>query len=156
VRPVRFSAGLSSWLSSDHHPVLRAILLPCCRYARLAVSSSTSRRDHRPRSTKHGRVQDGNQLPHLAGGVGPQVCSNRAATRADLLKYWEKCQGQEPVHLQGFCNLQKLPANYHTAFTRQRSLVRSQHRPLEESGILQGERRGKDEAGYMSRLFLRQ
>jgi hypothetical protein len=32
--------------------------------------------------------------------------------------------------LQVFCKLQKRPANYRTAFTRQRSLVRNQHRPL--------------------------
>ena len=37
--------------------------------------------------------------------------------------------------------LQKPPANYHTAFTRQRSLVRSQHRPLDKSLYLRLERK---------------
>jgi hypothetical protein len=34
------------------------------------------------------------------------------------------------VCLQELCKLRKPPANYYTAFTRQRSLVRTQHRPL--------------------------
>ena len=34
------------------------------------------------------------------------------------------------VYLQVFCKLQKPPANYRAAFTRQRPLVRTQHRPL--------------------------
>ncbi len=36
-------------------------------------------------------------------------------------------------YLQVFCNLQKPLANYRAAFTRRRSLVRSQHRPLSNS-----------------------
>jgi hypothetical protein len=42
-------------------------------------------------------------------------------------------------YLQVFCNLQKLLANYRAAFTRQRTLVRTQHRPLSKSGSLQDE-----------------
>jgi hypothetical protein len=34
------------------------------------------------------------------------------------------------LHLQALCTLQRRPANYHTSFTEQRLLVRSQHRPL--------------------------
>jgi hypothetical protein len=34
------------------------------------------------------------------------------------------------ANLQVFCKPQKGPAKYRTAFARQRSLVRSQHRPL--------------------------
>jgi hypothetical protein len=37
---------------------------------------------------------------------------------------------QKYVNLQEFCKLQTPPANCYTAFTRQRSLVRNQHRPL--------------------------
>jgi hypothetical protein len=91
VRPVRFYAGLSSWLGSDHHRVLRAILLPYCRYSCLAVSYSTSRRDHRPAP------------PSTAG------------------------------FKMGISSL----AIHPTAFTRQRSLIRSHHSPLEKSKILQ-------------------
>jgi hypothetical protein len=39
---------------------------------------------------------------------------------------------QEYGNLQAFCKLQKRPANYHAAFTRQRSLVRTQHCPLKK------------------------
>jgi hypothetical protein len=66
------------------------------------------------------------------------LCSNRAATRVNLLKCWERCQGKKSVHLQEFCKLQKSAANYLSAFTRQRSLVRTQHRPHQKSSDLQG------------------
>jgi hypothetical protein len=46
-------------------------------------------------------------------------------------------QGKESAHLQAFCKLQKSLANYRAAFTRQRSLVRSQHRPLQKTAGLQ-------------------
>jgi hypothetical protein len=62
-----------------------------------------------------------------------QPCSNPSKT-PEMLR---KAQGKESVHLQAFCKLQKSPANYHTAVTRQRSLVRSQHRPLRKSDVLQ-------------------
>ena len=42
------------------------------------------------------------------------------------------------------------------AFTRQRSLVRSQHRPLVKSSILQEKREGKGEVGTYTRPFLHQ
>src|SRR5829696_4154119 len=69
-----------------------------------------------------------------------QTCSNRAATRVRLLKYWEKSIRQKYVYLQQICNLQKPVANYHTAFTRPRTLVRTQHRPLDKSRALQRKR----------------
>jgi hypothetical protein len=59
-----------------------------------------------------------------------RLCSNRAATRVNLLKCQEMREGKESAHLQAFCKLQKSLANYRAAFTRQRTLVRSQHRPL--------------------------
>jgi hypothetical protein len=51
---------------------------------------------------------------------------------------------QEYGHLQVFCTLEKPLANYRAAFTRQRSLVRTQHRPLVKSDVLQV-KRGKQE-----------
>jgi hypothetical protein len=36
------------------------------------------------------------------------------------------------VYLQAFCKLQKPLENYRAAFTRQRSLVRTQHRSLDK------------------------
>jgi len=36
-------------------------------------------------------------------------------------------------NLQGFCKFEKRVAIYHAAFTRQRSLVRNQHRPLQKA-----------------------
>jgi hypothetical protein len=47
---------------------------------------------------------------------------------------------QKYGYLQEFCTLEKSLANYHTAFTRQRSLVRTQHRPLLESAVLRVKR----------------
>src|SRR5919112_4692215 len=41
------------------------------------------------------------------------------------------------LHLQTLCTLQRRPATYHTSFTRQRSLVRSQHRSLRKLLSLQ-------------------
>src|SRR5215207_3311768 len=41
-----------------------------------------------------------------------------------------KVSTQKYVGLQAFCKLHKRPANLHSAFTRRRLLVRSQHRPL--------------------------
>jgi hypothetical protein len=62
----------------------------------------------------------------LRTAVVQQPCSNPS-------KYPEmlgKASTWKYDNLQEFCNLQKSPANFHTAFTRQRSLVRTQHRPL--------------------------
>jgi hypothetical protein len=59
----------------------------------------------------------------------PQTCSNRAATRVNRPNSREKPSKAEFVYLQVFCKCQKALANYRTAFTRQRSLVRAQHRP---------------------------
>jgi hypothetical protein len=47
---------------------------------------------------------------------------------------------QEYGYLQGFCTLEKPLANYRAAFTQQRTLVRSQHRPLQETSTIQIER----------------
>ena len=41
-------------------------------------------------------------------------------------------------------------------FTRQKSLVRTQHRPLVNSNVLQEKRKRQEEAGYESRPFLHQ
>jgi hypothetical protein len=66
-----------------------------------------------------------------------QSCSNPSKYPETLRKAsWTKC-----LYLQAFCKLQKPPANYRTAFTRQRSLVRTQHRPLVQSAVLQEARR---------------
>ena len=48
-----------------------------------------------------------------------------------------KVPKQKYDSLQVFCKLRKYPANYRAAFTRQRSLVRIQHRPLRKSVVLQ-------------------
>ena len=63
-------------------------------------------------------------------------------------------QGKESVHLQAFCKLQQALANCHTAFTRQRTLVRTQHRPLSSYFILQGKRKRKERVGTYTRPLL--
>jgi len=63
-----------------------------------------------------------------------QPCSNPSESPETLRKAFT----QEYVYFRVFCKLQKPPANYRTAFTRQRSLVRSLHRPLMYSADLQG------------------
>src|SRR5918997_446203 len=55
-----------------------------------------------------------------------QLCSNPSES-PEMLR---KVPTQKYGDLQEFCNLQKPPAYLHTAFTRQRTLVRAQHRPL--------------------------
>ena len=62
-----------------------------------------------------------------------QLCSNLSET-AEMLG---KALTQKYDCLQEFCELQKSPANYRAAFTRQRSLVRAQHRPHSEIRALQ-------------------
>ena len=71
------------------------------------------------------------------------MCSNRAATRVNLLNCWEKCQRTNTFILQQFFIVQKPPANHYTAFTRQRSLVRNQHRPLHKSRDLQAKHKSE-------------
>src|SRR5215204_3037020 len=72
-----------------------------------------------------------------------QPCSNPSESPETLRKAFT----QEYVYFQVFCKLQKPPANYRTAFTRQRSLVRSLHRPLVKASFcrenVKGERRLK-------------
>jgi len=48
-----------------------------------------------------------------------------------------KVSMQKYSYLREFCKLQNAPAIYRTAFTRQGSLVRSQHRPLTRYFVLQ-------------------
>jgi hypothetical protein len=48
-----------------------------------------------------------------------------------------KVPKQKHDNLQVFCKLQKSPANYRAAFTRQGSLVRTQHRPSKKCIDLQ-------------------
>src|SRR5215212_10677425 len=65
-----------------------------------------------------------------------QPCSNPS-------KYPEtpgKATTQKYGYFQVLCKLQKPLENYLAAFTRQRSLVRSQHRPLAKSRFLQRKR----------------
>jgi len=54
------------------------------------------------------------------------VCSNPSKSPDRL----GKPPTREYRYLQQFCKLQNPLANYLSAFTRQRSLVRTQHRPL--------------------------
>ncbi len=54
-----------------------------------------------------------------------QPCSNPGKSPEMLRKELT----QEYGYLREFCNLQKPTADYRAAFTRQRSLVRNQHRP---------------------------
>ena len=55
-----------------------------------------------------------------------QPCSNPGKSPEMLRKATKHKSG----YLREFCKFQKAPANRRTAFTRQRSLVRNQHRPL--------------------------
>jgi hypothetical protein len=57
-----------------------------------------------------------------------QPCSNPSKSPEMLRK--RNALVQEYGYLQAFCTLKKPLANYCAAFTRQRTLVRSQHRPL--------------------------
>jgi hypothetical protein len=76
-------------------------------------------------------------IPDLVLMQEPQhLCSNPSKSPENQSKVFSK----ENDHLQGFCNLQKSPAIYLTAFTRQRSLVRTQHRPLSKHLVLQVKR----------------
>jgi hypothetical protein len=61
-----------------------------------------------------------------AASLVQQPCSNPSKC-TDMLG---KASKRKYSCLQVFCKLQKPPANYRAAFTRQRSLVRTQHRPL--------------------------
>jgi hypothetical protein len=62
-----------------------------------------------------------------------QPCSNPSKYPETLRKAPYSKYGD----LQAFCKLQKSPATYRAAFTRQRSLVRNQHRPLLNLAFLQ-------------------
>src|SRR5918997_2417675 len=67
--------------------------------------------------------------------AGARVCGNRAATRVNLLKAGGKPNIEMRIfakcgYLREFCKLRQPPANRRATFTRQRSLVRNQHRPL--------------------------
>jgi hypothetical protein len=61
------------------------------------------------------------QQPCSNPGKSPEMIGN-----ASTQKYGD---------LQEICKLQNPPANYYTAFTRQRSLVRTQHRPSTNTSI---------------------
>src|SRR5215216_5789101 len=63
-----------------------------------------------------------------------QPCSNPSKSPEML----GKASKQKYDRLQEFCKLQKSPANYRAAFTRQRSLVRAQHRPPPRKRCLPG------------------
>jgi hypothetical protein len=58
--------------------------------------------------------------------------------------------------LQVFCKLKKPSANYRTAFTRQRSLVRSQHRPPRFLQYLQVKRERKPQKPNTACDFVQQ
>jgi hypothetical protein len=65
------------------------------------------------------------------------VCSNRAATQANVLKTQEKnCAENIPI-LQAFCKLGKSSAKPLASLIRKRSLVRVQAGPPEKSFDLQ-------------------
>ena len=66
-----------------------------------------------------------------------RLCSNRAATRVNLLKR-RNASTQKYHYLQVFCNLLTPPATYRAAYTRQGSLVRTQHRPLRKERLFAG------------------
>ena len=72
-----------------------------------------------------------------------QPCSNPSKA-PEMLR---KRSTQKCGYLREFCKLQKAPANYLTAFTRQRSLVRNQHRPLLKSVVLQAKPRSSAKVG---------
>jgi hypothetical protein len=82
-----------------------------------------------------------------------QPCSNPSKTPERL----GKASKTKNLYLQVFCRLQKPPAPYRAAFTRQRSLVRSQHRPLQESSTFQIERQDRTprQASSVSSLQIR-
>jgi hypothetical protein len=60
------------------------------------------------------------------------------------------------VYLQVFYKLQKPLENYRAAFTRQRPLVRSQHRPLAKSSVLQVYTEAQDKARIDLGTFVQQ
>jgi len=62
-----------------------------------------------------------------------QPCSNPSKSPEML----GNASTQKYGDLQAFCTLENLLANYRAAFTRQRSLVRSQHRPFPKYLVLQ-------------------
>ena len=61
-----------------------------------------------------------------------QPCSNPSKSPEML----GKAVTQKYGNLQAFCTLQQSLANYLIDFTRQRSLVRAQHRPLESGQLV--------------------
>src|SRR5687768_9079226 len=65
-----------------------------------------------------------------------QPCSNTSKSHEMSRNVFEA----KYVYLQVFCKLQKPLENYRAAFTRQRSLVRTQHHPLGKDVILQVKR----------------
>jgi len=92
-------------------------------------------------------------IPDLVLMQEPQhLCSNPSKSPENQSKVFSK----ENDHLQGFCNLQKSPAIYLTAFTRQRSLVRSQHRPLSKHLVLQVKHGRREKFRTRSGAFVRQ
>jgi hypothetical protein len=65
-----------------------------------------------------------------------------------------KVPKQKYDDLQVFCKLQKSPANNRATFTRQRSLVRTQHRPLQKSAVLQVKLRRSEYVGVSASFLL--
>ena len=80
----------------------------------------------------------------LTSVIVQQPCSSPSKSPENQSKPFP----QEYPYLQAFCKPQKPPANHRTAFTRQRSLLRSRHRPLSKSGVWH-----RGYAGFLHRDF---
>jgi hypothetical protein len=76
----------------------------------------------------------------------------RRPSRTSCLENSRKALSENCEYLRQFCKLRKGLATYGAAFTRQRSLVRSQHRPLRES-YLYGKNTQLREAGSGNSLI---
>ncbi|ABG05200.1 hypothetical protein Rxyl_2270 [Rubrobacter xylanophilus DSM 9941] len=70
-----------------------------------------------------------------------------------MLVVSECSRSENSAYLQDFLNICKQHGTLRIAFTRQRSLVRSQHRPLRENAVLQVKRGANEEAGRSTGLF---
>ena len=76
----------------------------------------------------------------------PLVCSNPGEQR----RTYARNHKSEYAYFQVILNNSEQSRNRHAAsFTRQRSLVRTQHRPLRKSGVLQVETASKNESPQM-------
>jgi hypothetical protein len=127
------------------HPNVAVAFPSATRHCKRSTGSWVFRDSHVaadpsvPRRDRISRVEGSSNGPNAEILDGSQVsstlrrCSNLGKSPEKL----RKSPKQKYVDLQEFCNFQNALANHRTAFTRQRTLVRSQHRPLPRYFVLQ-------------------